>query len=52
MRLIIFIDKVDLEKYVKMITTNEHITGERNQSGICQEELFLEGTANDDLLRP
>lgn len=35
-----------------MITTNEHITGERNQSGICQEELFLEGTANDDLLRP
>ena len=40
---------MDLEKYVKMITKNEHITGEKNQSGSCQEELTLEGTANDEL---
>lgn len=41
-----------LEKYVKIITTNGHITEEKNQTRICQEELSLEGTANDQLVCP
>ena len=45
-------DKMDLEKYVKMITKHGHIMGEKKQSGTCQEELPLEGTANDELVWP
>lgn len=52
MRIIIFIDKMNLEKYVNVITTNEHITREKNQSRTYREELSLEGTAIDELDRP